>query len=31
MDTKNIENLMTGLLQKMKNEGYSKEVVSNTI
>ncbi len=31
MDTKNIENLMTSLLQKMKNDGYSKEVVSNTI
>ncbi len=31
MDTQNIENLMTGLLQKMKSDGYSKEVVSNTI
>jgi hypothetical protein len=30
MDTKNIENLMTGLLQKLKNDGYSKEVISNT-
>jgi hypothetical protein len=30
MDTQNIENLMTGLLQKMKSEGYSKEVISNT-
>lgn len=31
MDTKNIENLTTGLIQKMKNDGYSKEVISNTI
>ena len=31
MDTQNIENLMTGLLQKMKSNGYSKEVLSNTI
>ena len=31
MDMQNIENLMTGLLQKMKSDGYSKEVVSNTI
>jgi len=30
MDTQNIENLMIGLLQKMKSDGYSKEVVSNT-
>jgi len=30
MDTQNIENLMTGLLQKMKSDGYSKEVISNT-
>jgi len=30
MDTKNIENLMAGLLQKLKNDGYSKEVISNT-
>lgn len=30
MDTQNIENLMTGLLQKMKSDGYSKEVLSNT-
>lgn len=30
MDAKNIENLMAGLLQKLKNDGYSKEVISNT-
>ena len=30
MDTKNIENIMAGLLQKLKNDGYSKEVISNT-
>lgn len=31
MDTQNIENLMAGLLQKMKSDGYSKAVISNTI
>src|SRR5260221_12384435 len=31
MDTQNIENLMTSLLQKMKSDGYSKAVISNTI
>lgn len=31
VDTHNIENIMTGLLRKMKNDGYSKAVISNTI
>lgn len=31
MNTQDIETLMTGLLQKMKSDGYSKEVMSNTI
>ena len=31
MNTQDIENLMAGLLQKMKNDGYSKAVMSNTI
>jgi len=30
MDTQSIDSLVTGLLQKMKNDGYSKEVISNT-
>lgn len=31
MNTQDIEAIMTGLLQKMKSDGYSKTVMSNTI